>query len=106
MGFYDRFILPPLVHLACGSPQIASQRKLIIPKARGRVLEVGFGTGLNLPWYNHNLVELLWALEPSEGMRRRCEHKLNNSVMDCRWLELEAEQIPLENNSIDTVVMT
>ncbi len=106
MSIYNRFILPSLVNIACGSPQIRSQRQWLLPQAYGRVLEVGFGTGLNLPWYNSSQVELLWALEPSEGMRRKSGDILETSPMDCRWLDLEAEQIPLDDNSIDTIVLT
>ncbi len=92
--------------MACSVPQISTQRQLLVPKARGRVLEIGFGSGLNLPWYDHNSVELLWALEPSEGMRKQAESRLTQSPLNCRWLDLEAEKIPLEDNSVDTVILT
>ena len=106
MGFYDRFILPGLLNMACSVPQIRSQRQLLLPQAHGRVLEVGFGTGLNIPWYNPESVELLWALEPVETLRKKAQAKVDSANLDCRWLGLEAEKIPLEDNSVDTVVLT
>ncbi|WP_281645077.1 class I SAM-dependent methyltransferase [Parendozoicomonas sp. Alg238-R29] len=106
MGFYDRYILPELINFSCGLPQICKQRNQIVPLASGRVLEIGFGSGLNLPFYNTENVERLFALEPSEGMRKKSSPLLEKSLMECQWLDLEAEQVPLEDNSIDTVVLT
>ena len=68
MGVYDRYILPPLLNAACGSRPIARQRQKIVPLATGVVLELGFGSGLNLPFYDPAKVTRLYALEPSEGM--------------------------------------
>ena len=106
MGFYDRVILPELINFACGLPQVGQQRKQIIPQAYGRVLEVGFGSGLNLPFYNYENIELLFALEPSDGMRRKSRSLLEKYPLEYQWLDLEAEQIPLEDNSVDCVVLT
>lgn len=65
MSFYERRILPRLVNCVWGSPVIEHQRRLVVPKAKGRVLEIGFGTGLNLAHYDRTLVKWIWALEPS-----------------------------------------
>lgn len=106
MGLYDRVILPELINLACGLPQVSEQRGLIVPKAYGRVLEVGFGSGLNLPFYQYENVELLFALEPSDGMRRKSRPLLEQYPLEYQWLGLEAEKIPLEDNSVDSVLLT
>jgi hypothetical protein len=64
-------ILPHMIAVACATPQIMKQRSLLVPAAEGRVLEVGFGSGTNLGFYDPGKVERLFALEPSEGMRRK-----------------------------------
>ena len=106
MGLYDTYVLPHLIDLACGSGDIAKQRSKIVPRARGRVLEVGMGPGLNLPFYDRSKVELVWGLEPSEGMRRKAAPALEATDLDVRWLDLPGEEIPLDDHSVDTVVLT
>ena len=69
MGVYQRYLLPKLVQCACGSPVVDRQRREVVPLAEGEVLEIGFGSGLNLPHYRPDQVRRLWALEPSAGMR-------------------------------------
>ena len=106
MGVYDTYVLPHLIDLACGSGDISAQRQKIVPLATGRVLEVGMGPGLNLPFYDRTEVELVWALEPSEGMRRKAAAAIDASDLDVRWMDLPGEEIPLDDNSVDTVVLT
>lgn len=106
MGLYNTYVLPHLVGLSCGTDDVAEQRRRIVPRARGRVLEVGVGPGLNLPFYDRSQVELVWALEPSAGMRRKAARALAATDLDVRWLDLPGEQIPLDDDSVDTVVLT
>jgi ubiquinone/menaquinone biosynthesis C-methylase UbiE len=106
MGIYDTYVLPHLVAVACGSGDVAKQRQKVVPLATGRVLEVGMGPGLNLPFYDRSAVELVWGLEPSEGMRRKAAPALAATDLDVRWLDLPGEQIPLDDDSVDTVVLT
>jgi ubiquinone/menaquinone biosynthesis C-methylase UbiE len=106
MGIYDTHVLPHLVGLACGSGDVAKQRKKVVPRATGRVLEVGMGPGLNLPFYDRSAVEFVWGLEPSEGMRRKAAPALAASDLDVRWLDLPGEEVPLEDHSADTIVLT
>ena len=106
MGIYDTYVLPHLIDLACGSGDISKQRSKIVPLATGRVLEVGMGPGLNLPFYDRSNVELVWGLEPSEGMRRKAAPAIDASDLDVRWLGLPGEEIPLDDDSVDTVVLT
>lgn len=56
MGLYGRFILPKLVNLACRTSPVTRQRRKVIPKATGTVLELGFGSGLNIPFYDASQV--------------------------------------------------
>jgi SAM-dependent methyltransferase len=106
MGFYENRVLPRLIDKGCGGPPVMKQRQKIVPKAHGRVLEVGMGSGLNLGLYDPNQVEFVWGLEPSEGMRRHAEPRLAESPIEVKWLSLPGEEIPLEDDSADTVLLT
>jgi ubiquinone/menaquinone biosynthesis C-methylase UbiE len=106
MSFYEDRILPHLINCACGNRAVARQRKKVVPLARGRVLEVGMGSALNLPFYDRGQVELIWGLEPSSGMRRKAEKNIEQTDIDVRWLDLPGEQIPLDDHSVDSIVLT
>lgn len=106
MGIYENHVLPHLIHLACGTKPVRKQREKVVPAAAGRVLEVGMGSGLNLPYYDRSRVERLWGLEPSEGMRRKAERRVRRAGIPVEWLDLPGEEIPLDDDSVDTVVLT
>ena len=95
-----------MTNLACSGVAIREQRKKVVPYALGQVLEIGFGSGLNLPYYRPDKVEKIWALEPSRGMRRQAFENVSKTDIPLSWLELPGEEIPLKNNSIDTAIMT
>jgi ubiquinone/menaquinone biosynthesis C-methylase UbiE len=82
-----------------------ARRHVLVAKARGRTLEIGAGTGANVPHYPEAVEELVLA-EPFEPMRRRLEVKLGESGRPARTLDAAAEAIPLEDESLDTVVST
>jgi ubiquinone/menaquinone biosynthesis C-methylase UbiE len=82
------------------------QRQKIVPHARGEVLEIGVGSGLNFPFYDCDKVSKVWALEPSSGMRRMARKKLGETKLDVEFIELPGERIPLANASVDTVLVT
>src|SRR5215207_6857392 len=77
MGFYDRHVLPHLVDLACGSRAVTRQRARVVPYAKGRVLEIGAGTGRNFHLYDPTKIERVIAIDPAEDMlavaRKRAE---------------------------------
>lgn len=106
MGVYDRFLLPRLIDCACGIRLIGQQRALLVPGAEGRVLEVGVGSGLNFPWYDRQRVEELFALEPSAELRRMASAAADDASLSVSFLDASAEAIPVESDSVDTVVMT
>ncbi len=106
MGLYERYILPHIIDMSCGAPAILKQRKKVVPLAEGRVLEVGMGSGLNLAYYNPDKVDLVFGLEPSEGMRQKARKNLAAAPVDVKWLDLPGEEIPLQDKSVDTVVLT
>jgi len=106
MGLYANHVLPFVIDKACSAPAILKQRKKIVPHATGRVLEVGMGSGINLQYYNPDQVEIVFGLEPSDGMRRRAQKNLDAASVEVRWIDLPGEEVPLEDASVDTVVLT
>lgn len=104
--FYERNILPPLLNCCCGSKPIAYQRKKIIPYASGDILEVGAGSGLNIPFYNKNKVSKIIALDPSEDLNSMAKIKAATNNLDIQFKTGIAENLDLEDSSIDTVVIT
>ena len=106
MGFYQRHVLPRVVDLLCGAEALSELRAAVVPRAAGRVLEVGFGTGLNLRWYDPARVERLIALEPAEEMLARARERSRAARFPVEPVALEGERIPLETASVDTVVVT
>lgn len=106
MGLYGRFILPKLVNLACRTNPITRQRRKVIPKATGTVLELGFGSGLNLPFYDAAQVRQLLALEPSKEMWSLAEEGVRSTPFEVELLEASAEKVPLGDGTADTVVAT
>lgn len=106
MSFYEDRILPHLIDVACSSRPTRKQREKIVPLAEGDVLEIGFGSGLNLPFYDPGKVRKVWGLEPSAGMRRKALAQVERSALEIEFLDLPGEEIPLESNSVDTVLVT
>ena len=106
MSFYEEKILPHLINCACGTEETGELRARMLADAYGEVLEVGMGPGINLQYYNPSKVTKVWGLEPSEGMRKKAQENLSNSPVEVEWLSLPGEKIPLEDNSVDCVVLT
>lgn len=106
MGLYAERVLPHLIDAACGTSEVRRQRQRVVPLATGRVLEVGMGSGLNLPYYDRERVELVWGLEPSAGMRHKARRAIEATDLDVRLLDVPGEQIPLDDDSVDCVVLT
>lgn len=106
MGLYDRYILPGLINAACSARPINRQRMKIVPQAEGVVLELGFGSGLNLPYYDAGKVTRLIALEPSRGMLAKAEDKAKEAKFPVDVLAETAEKLSLADASVDTVLVT
>ena len=106
MSVYDRYLLPPLTNLACGSKPTRKQREKIVHRAYGDVLEIGFGGGLNLQHYDADKVRKVFGLEPSEGMRASARSRIEASAIDVELIDLPGEEIPLDDNSVDSVLVT
>lgn len=106
MKLYDKHILPKLIHFACGLQPAMRQREKIVPLARGKVLEIGLGSGLNLPYYDASKVSHLWGLEPSPEMIKMAETRARSVGFDVEFMTIPGQEIPLKANSIDTVLVT
>jgi ubiquinone/menaquinone biosynthesis C-methylase UbiE len=106
MSFYAKYVLPRLIDVAMRNPETARLRAEWIPKARGQVLEVGIGSGLNLPFYSPE-VERVYGVDPSVELGRLAHSRAAASATKVEFLLQSAEQpLPLANASIDTVVLT
>jgi SAM-dependent methyltransferase len=106
MGLYNRYILPKVVHFACGLKPNMRQREKVVPHARGRVLEVGIGSGLNLPYYDVAKVTRIWGLDPAPEMTRMARQAADSLPFEVEFIGLPGDEIPLEDRSVDTVVVT
>jgi ubiquinone/menaquinone biosynthesis C-methylase UbiE len=105
MGFYQNQILPLLIDLSMRQRNLAAYRNRVVAAAEGRVLEIGIGSGLNVPFYTQK-AELVIGLDPSPkllSMARRAGRPASGPI---EFIEGSAEAIPLEDRSIDTVVTT
>ena len=91
MGFYDKYILPRLVHITCGQKPTMRQRQKVVPLAEGRVLEIGIGSGLNIPFYDTAKVQHLWGLEPSEQMWAIARKNARQHHLEAEFVQSGAE---------------
>lgn len=105
-GLWERYVVPPLINCACGAKPIQKQRAKVVPGAAGRVLELGMGSGLNLPFYDAAKVTSLEAVEPSEGLRRKGEAAGRAAAIPTRIIDGRGEALPFEAGSFDCVVCT
>jgi len=106
VSWYDEKILPRMINAACRGKPTQKQREKIVPRASGDVLEIGFGSGLNLPHYDRGKVRRIWGLEPSSGMRKIAAEPIAKSGLEVELIDLPGEEIPLDDNCVDTVLIT
>ena len=106
MGLYSRYVLPRIIHLACGTKPAMRQRQKVVPGASGRVLEIGIGSGLNLPVYDPARVEMVFGLDPSEEITRIARTAAVEVPFEVEFLNAPAERIPLQDGTVDSVVTT
>lgn len=106
MGFYADRVLPHLVDRVCAIESIRRQRSRVVPRAAGRVLEVGLGSGHNLEFYDPARVTRVWGLEPSERMRALAREAVEKLPFDFDFIDAAGADVPLEAGSVDTVVVT
>ena len=106
MGLYAKYVLPRIIDVAMRNEETARLRAAWIPLARGEVLEVGIGSGLNLPFYSPD-VQRIYGVDPSVELQRIARGRVVAAPMEVEFLSQSAEeQLPLADASIDTVVTT
>ncbi len=106
MGLYNKYLLPKVIDWACRQNSSRKQREKVIPYANGNVLEIGIGSGLNLPFYNKENVKHLTAIDPSIEIWNQNKFNIKNLPFDVDFIKASAENIPAHNNCFDTVVIT
>ena len=106
MGFYSRFVLPCCLDRACAIGPITKQREKVVPLAAGCVVEIGIGSGLNLPHYNPNKVTKIIGVDPDAHIWKRSQKRRDACPIEIERIGLSGENIPLEDNTADTVLVT
>ncbi len=105
-NWYDRHILPYLIDFACGLKAVNRQRAKVVPRAQGRVLEIGIGTGLNIPHYDRTRVHGIVGVDPALRMHRLAQKRINRAGLAVELAGLEAEKLPIADRSFDSIVCT
>ena len=106
MNFYDRHVLPHLINWGCGLAVMTEQRQRIVPRARGRVLEIGVGSGLNLAYYDPRKVDAVVGIDPGQEILALASPRAASAPFPVELMAESAEQIPLPSQSFDSVVVT
>ena len=105
MGFYSQTIFPLLCDFGLNRPFVAKHRRSLLAGASGKILEIGFGTGLNVPHYPPD-VRKLTSVDPNVGMHRRAEKRVRQRGMEVDRRIVGGERLPFEDGSFDCVVST
>jgi ubiquinone/menaquinone biosynthesis C-methylase UbiE len=105
MGFYERRILPHIVNVAMDTPVLKEERTRCLQDVKGVVLEIGFGTGLNLPHYPRTVTKVV-GVDPSEMSARLARKRIAASPFPVETIGLSAEKLPVPDGSFESIVST
>lgn len=103
MGFYAKKVFPWVLDVT-EPEEMAAQRKLLLHDVKGEILEIGIGTGVNLPFYPKKINKIT-GIEPSDAMRPRALHKAEKAGISIDWHDGLGENLPFDKESFDTVVL-
>ena len=103
---YEKKVLPKLCNCCCALGPIQKQREKVVPLAEGVVLEIGIGSGLNIPFYNKDKLSKLIGLDPSEELNEMALGVAKENNLDVEFIISGAEKIILDDDSVDTVLIT
>ena len=106
MNLYDQHVLPHLIDFACGMGAVMKARSQLVPQARGRVLEIGIGSGLNLSFYDPQRVEVVVGVDPSAEMQALARERAARCQVPVEMIALELGQIQAADASFDDIVCT
>ncbi|MBO0348832.1 class I SAM-dependent methyltransferase [Phormidium pseudopriestleyi FRX01] len=105
MKFYSQVILPKLIDITMSDPRISQYREAVLSEVSGNVLEIGFGTGLNLPHYPET-VQKLTTVDPNPGMNQLAQNRIESSDIEVEVRVISGENLPFPDESFDSVVST
>lgn len=105
MGFYSNLVIPYCIDFAMSGSTLESYRQKLLENVSGEILEIGFGTGLNLPYYPEN-VEKITTIDPNPGMKRIARSRIAQSSITVDYKVLNGERLPMSDASFDSVVCT
>ncbi|WP_066383573.1 class I SAM-dependent methyltransferase [Anabaena sp. CA = ATCC 33047] len=105
MGFYSQKILPYLLDWSLSNPNLAKYRQEILAQVKGEVLEIGFGTGVNLSYYPKELQKLI-TVDINPGVAKLAEKRIQASSIIVDYRVLNGESLPMKDNTFDSVVST
>ncbi len=105
MGFYTQVVFPRLCDLLLNRPLVARHRRELLAHTAGDVLEIGFGTGLNLPYYPES-VRKLTTVDPNAGMHSLARRRIKKSKIEVDQRVLSGERLPFDAGTFDCVVST
>lgn len=105
MGIYAKYVLPKLIHLAMQNKPIMRERAKFVPLAFGTVIEIGIGSGLNIPFYPRTIKKLC-GLDPSPELQKMAHRRAAAAPFPVVFIEGSAEDIPMADETFDTVVTT
>jgi len=105
MGYYADHVFPHLMDWTLGTRRFQEQRELALASAHGNVLEIGFGTGLNLPHYPHAVTSLT-ALDPATLLPKKVARRISRGSLPVELVRLSAETLPFEDGRFDSAVST
>jgi len=102
--FYQQRIFPHLLNQVMQTPSMMDGRAELLGKVRGEVLEIGFGTGLNLPFYQE--VDQVYALEPNRDVYQLAQKRVFDAPFHVQHIQASAEKLPFADHSVDNIVST
>jgi ubiquinone/menaquinone biosynthesis C-methylase UbiE len=105
VGIYSRYVLPKLLDASMRQPDLMVRRALVVPPARGRVVEIGIGSGLNLAFYGPD-VSRIDGVDPSPELLRRARERAAGLAIPVELHQASADHLPFDDGSMDTAVMT
>jgi ubiquinone/menaquinone biosynthesis C-methylase UbiE len=105
MGFYSRIVLPRLMDWSMSGPEMAQYRQQLLADVSGQVLEIGFGTGLNLAYYPEHIKQLT-TIDINPGMHTLARQRIQTSPIQVEHQVLSSDRLPMPDNTFNSVVST
>lgn len=105
MGIYEKYMLPKIINVVMQNPDMAALRRRVVPEAEGDVIEVGFGSGHNLPFYS-DAVRSVTGIDPSVELKDLAVERISEARVPIEIVNQSAEEMPFENAHFDSAVVT